>query len=68
MTTLTRPAPTPRFQPLRHLARRWMPTRTIGRPTRPLRRRTLAHPPALPVELWDIDHTELRAALDHGWH
>ena len=68
MTTLTRPAPTPFLQPLRRLARRWLPARTIGRPTRARQHRTLAHPPALSVGLWDIDHTELRTALDHSWH
>ena len=68
MTTLTRPAATPFPQPLRQLARRWgLPARSIGRPVRSRQHRTLAHPPALPVDLWDIDHTELRTALDHTW-
>ncbi len=68
MTTLTRPAHTPILQPLRHLVRRVSLPQIIGRPTRARRQRTLAHPPSLPFDLWDTDHSELRTALDHSWH
>jgi hypothetical protein len=68
MTTFPRTAPTPPFQPLRQLARRMSLPRITVRPTRARRHRTLAHPPPAHLDLWDIDHTELRTALDESWH
>ncbi len=68
MTTFPRPAPTTILQPLREFARRWSPSRTTKRAARPPRLGTLAHPPAQPIDLWEVDHTELRTALDESWH
>jgi len=68
MTTFPRPARTTILQPPRQLARRVSLPRIIVRPTRARRHRTLAHPPPAHVHLWEIDHTELRTALDESWH
>jgi len=67
MTTFPRPAPASLRQPLRHLARRWTPSRTSVHRRRPPRHRTLAQPLALPVELWDMEQSELKAALERSW-
>lgn len=67
MTIVTRPAPSPFPQPLRRLAPRWMPPRTIERATRPSRHRGPAHPTPRPIDLWAIDHDQLRRALDESW-
>ncbi len=68
MTTLPLPTPSTFLKPLRQLARSRTASRTGVRRRRPRRHRTLAQPPPLPVELWDIDHTELRNALEQSWH